>query len=91
MVIQSILIPNNIGMVEAKKWLKENGYKLSYHGKHVHKTNNYLRFRQSAPLSNTKVNYRTITLNKEKGIKAIAEYPKRKKCHCSDEVKKCGC
>ena len=77
MPIQSILVPVEMGMIKAKKWLKEHKYKITFHGKHVHKTQHYLRFRQMAPRPASEVRYRTIVIDKEKGIKAITEYPKK--------------
>src|SRR5579872_7440182 len=48
--IQSILFPaDKWNVTQAKKWLKEHGYKTSFHQKGVHRTKNYLRFRQSPP------------------------------------------
>ena len=77
MPVQSILIPNEMGKVEARKWLKAHGYAVTFHGKHVHQTKNYLRYRQMEPKDKEEVRTRTITLDKEKGIKAITQYPKK--------------
>jgi hypothetical protein len=48
--IQSVLIPKSkYSLSEAKKWIKDNGFRLTFHGKKVDITKNYYRFRQKSP------------------------------------------
>jgi hypothetical protein len=48
--IQSVLIPKSkFTLIKAKKWIRNNGYRLTFHGKKVDITNNYYRFRQKSP------------------------------------------
>lgn len=54
---------------EARKWLKDNGYKSS----NLVTTDTYLRFRQKAP-NKKKYNYRTKGVGK--GIVFIIGFPK---------------
>lgn len=76
MSVQSILFPiGKFTLSNSSAWLKHHGYKSEFEGKHAHKTENYYRYRQKAPSS--KFKYRTITLDKEKGIKAIVEIKKK--------------
>lgn len=48
MILQTILIPKKYSLTEAKKWISENKYKLSYHNKHPELIANYWHFRQSS-------------------------------------------
>jgi hypothetical protein len=76
MSVQSILFPiGNFTPNMASGWLLHHNYKTEFEGKHYHRTNNYLRYRQKEPSS--KFKYRTITLDNEKGIKAIVEISKK--------------
>ena len=50
MVLQSVLIPKSkFTLKEAKKWIREHGYKESFYGKDVDITEKFYRFRQAAP------------------------------------------
>lgn len=50
MPVQSVLIPKDkFTLQEAKKFIKDNGYKLTYYGKSVDITRNYYRYRQRKP------------------------------------------
>ena len=45
--LQSILVPKSrFSLEEAKKWILDNKYKVSYYGKQYHETKRYYRFRQ---------------------------------------------
>ena len=77
MSIQSILFPvDDFTKATANKWLIANGHKVVFEGKDKGKTKteHYYRYRQLMPKKNKK--YRTITIDKQKGVKAIVEYPK---------------
>ena len=68
-------------VAEAKKWLKDNGYKFG----DVDTTDNYHRFRQYEPGKNVRT--KTISFGtKGKGIKAIIEYSKKTKA-CLNWIK----
>jgi len=85
MSLQSILFPiDKFTLQTAKHWLLRNKYKTQFYdivtGRIDKKnspriTQRYYRYRQLEPKSNKK--YRTITLDKIKGIKAIVEYSKK--------------
>ena len=68
MILQTIIFPRSLfKLKEAKRWITEHGYKLSFYGKEVDVKPTQYRFRQSTPLK--KVNngsYKTIKL--ENGI-----------------------
>jgi hypothetical protein len=76
MSIQSILFDRNIySLSEAKKWIKDHGYKESFNGKDVDIKPRHYRFRQLEP--NSVYKYRTKSLSH--GIKFIIEYKYEKK------------
>ena len=61
MYLQTILIPkNNFTLEEAKKWIKDHKYRLSFGGKSVHITSHFYRFRQASFKKNA--NYHTLTI-----------------------------
>ena len=70
--IQSILIPKSaFTLKEARVWIKEHDYKLTFYVKKVDITVNYYRFRQLKPsLKRDKI--RTISL--PNGIKKVVYY-----------------
>ena len=69
-MIQSILIPRKtFTQSEAYNWIVSHKFKPSLHGKKVHITNNYYRYRQKPPKYRTK--YKIITLSN--GVKFILE------------------
>lgn len=48
--VQSVVFPRDkYNLTQAKKWLKDNNYKVTYRNKPVDKTKTQFRFRQTAP------------------------------------------
>lgn len=51
--VQSILFDRHYWSIgNAENWLRNNGYKTSFHNKKVDITKNFLRYRQKAPKPN---------------------------------------
>lgn len=74
--IQSIMFDKKKWTVSlAKKWLKDHQKKVPA----VDTTSEYHRFRQAPPFQFEKGTFRTISLGKATGIKAVIAVPKRKK------------
>ena len=49
-MLQSVLIPKSIfNLVQAKNWIKDHNYKLSFYGKKPELIDNFYHFRQQAP------------------------------------------
>lgn len=77
MQTQSVVIPKkDFSLNEAKKWIKENGYKLTFYGKPVDITVGFYRFRQMAPSRFDKKSYKTKVL--KNGILLIIGKIKKK-------------
>ena len=54
MRIQSILIPKKkFSRNQADNWIVNNGHKLTFHGKEVHETEKYYRYRQRRPMKDS--------------------------------------
>jgi len=48
--VQSVILPKKkFTKLQAKKWIKDNGYKESFYKKKVDITKEYYRYRQKAP------------------------------------------
>jgi hypothetical protein len=63
MNVQSVVIPKkNFSLSQAKKWIKDNNYKLTFYGKPVDLTVGFYRFRQMAPSNFDKKTYKTKVL-----------------------------
>lgn len=61
MIVQSVIFSKEKWTLRAaKKWLVDHGYKTSFYGKPVDKTENYYRFRQAKP--NPKKRYKIKSL-----------------------------
>lgn len=55
MELHTILVPRKkFNLTQAKKWIIDHGYKVSYYGKKPHITANYIRFRQLKPRKDAK-------------------------------------
>lgn len=70
LVIQSVLIPKDkYTLAEARKWIADNHFKLSFYKKQVDITDKYYRYRQLAPSRFVKDKY--ITIDFKDGVKLI--------------------
>ena len=59
--VQSVIVPKkDFNLRQAKKWIKDNKYKLTFYKKKVDITKEFYRFRQTAPKYKK---YRTKKLN----------------------------
>lgn len=75
--IQSIIFnKDDFTLEEAKKWIREKGYKESYEGKQPESRGNHWRFRQASP--KLEPNHHYITQKISKGIDLIVEEPNQK-------------
>lgn len=62
MQVQSVLFPlDKFNMREAKKWIREHGYKDHYYRKQPEILDKYIRFRQKKPDKSAK--YKTKVLD----------------------------
>ena len=63
METQSVIIPKNqFTKSKADKWIKDNGYKLSFYKKKMEETDNFYRYRQMAPSKFDKKSFRNKKL-----------------------------
>jgi hypothetical protein len=70
LVIQSVLIPKDkYTLIQSRKWIADNHFKLSFYGKQVDITDKYYRYRQMAPSRFVKDKY--ITIDFKDGVKLI--------------------
>ena len=70
MVVQSVVLPKkNFTLAEAKKWIKDKKYKVSFFVKGVDKTVNTYRFRQVAPSAINPKSYKMKSI--KHGIKLV--------------------
>jgi hypothetical protein len=70
---QSVLIPKSWTKVEAERWIKAHGYKITFYGKKAHITEKYRRYRQRSPKKGKGIKVRTLRL--PNGVKLV-EYVK---------------
>src|SRR5262245_50607869 len=67
MAVQTVLVPkDNCTKEEAQKWCRDHDYKDD-----VDETDDYYRFRQFPPEDCAEGSQSTITIDQEKGIKAV--------------------
>ena len=72
--IQSVIIPKaKYSLSEANAWIKGHDFKISFHGKKVHVTKNYYRYRQTPPKPLGRYRVRMKALN-SRGILAVMYY-----------------
>lgn len=77
LVIQSVLIPKDkYTLIQSRKWIADNHFKLSFYGKQVDITDKYYRYRQLAPSRFVKDKY--ITIDFKDGVKLIKGELKKK-------------
>ncbi len=77
MIVQSVVIPKKkFTLKQSEKWIKDNGYKLSFYGKPVDLTVGFYRYRQAAPSRFNKDKYKTKVL--KNGILLILGELKKK-------------
>lgn len=63
MEVQSVVIPKErFTFKQANRWIKDNGYKLTFYGKPVHLTVGFYRYRQQSPSRFEKESFRTKRL-----------------------------
>lgn len=72
MVVQSVIFKKRYyTLPQAKMWLREQGYKTSFHGKPVHETLYTYRFRQAKPAREQKSKSPYKTLKVRPGISFV--------------------
>ena len=68
--VQSVLVDRGVyNLREAKSWIKKHGFKETFYGKGVEKTENFYRFRQAAPRRFKEGSY--VTKEISDGIKLV--------------------
>lgn len=69
--LQAILFPRSMTARESENWLRKHG--LAYRSYRL--TNNFRRYRLKEPSNGNE--YRTLTLDHDRGIKAVVQFAKR--------------